>query len=62
MVKSWFTSKLIWLGILETLVASLSLVAEFIQKNTVDASSFIMLATGILTIVIRKWFTNTAIG
>ena len=60
--KSWFQSKMVWLGIVQTAIAILSLVAEFLTHNDFSSAAVVMLFSGALTIVLRIWFTNTGIN
>ena len=60
--KPWYTSKLIWLGVVTTLVGSLDLVARLLQQVQVTPSDIVLLASGILTVVLRVWFTEQPIA
>jgi len=61
-MKSFFESKTNWLMIFLTLIGALTLVAGFLSSNPhPDASGIIMVIVGILGIIVRTWFTNTAI-
>jgi len=60
--KKWYQSKLVWLGILQTLIGSLGLVAELLQKAVIQPFDLVFLFSGILTIVIRVFFTNQPIA
>ena len=61
-IKYFWESKIFWVGILSTLIAIGNLVAEFLQAGSFSADSFVLLFVGILTIVLRVWFTDTAIN
>ena len=62
-MKSFFASKTNWLMIFLTLIGALTEVAGFMSANPhPDASGIIMVIVGILGIVVRTWFTNTAIN
>lgn len=61
-MKSWFTSKTVWLGILQTLIGALALVADFITKGAFEPQDFVLLFSGVLMVVIRIWFTNTTLS
>ena len=60
--KNFWESKIFWVGILSTLIAIGNLVAEFLQAGSFSADSFVLLFVGVLTIVLRIWFTDTAIN
>jgi len=62
-MKSFFASKTNWLMIFLTLIGVLTLVAGFLSANPhPDVSGIIMCIVGILGIIVRTWFTNTAIN
>ena len=61
-MKPWYTSRLIWLGIAQSGIA----VAEFIgawlrDTPSPDPHAYVLLATGILTIIVR-FLTTKAVG
>lgn len=60
--KNFWESKIFWIGILSSLIAIGNLVAEFLQVGVFSADSFVLLFVGVLTIVLRIWFTETAIN
>lgn len=61
-MKAWYESKLVWLGALQFLIGALGLLAEFLQKGDYSPFAVTMLVTGVLTVVMRVWFTNTEIS
>ena len=58
MVKSWITSKTVWVGIIEIAIGVLGLGAEFLNKGDYTPAGYIFLVTGILTIVMRFLTTD----
>lgn len=58
--KNFFASKLNWLGIAMVLTAIGDYVSKY-EANTWDWKTVSLFATGLLTIVIRTWFTSTTI-
>jgi len=61
-MKPWYQSKIVWLGVITTLMGVLPLVAGFIDTQSVnDPAAWITLVIGILTVVSRVWFTDTQI-
>jgi len=60
--KVWYQSKLVWLGIVQTLIGALGLVAEYLSKSDFSPASVVVLVSGILTVILRVWFTNTTIS
>ena len=59
--KKWYQSKLIWLGIIQTLIGILGLVADFLNASNFTSADFVVLVSGALTVVLRYWFTDTPI-
>jgi hypothetical protein len=62
MDKSWYTSKLFWLGVINFMIGSLALVGEFLSKSDFSPLAVTTLATGVLVVVLRVWFTDTKIS
>ena len=59
--KVWYQSKLFWLGVIQTLIAILGLVADWLNAGNYTEPSVIMLVSGCLTIVLRIWFTDSPV-
>lgn len=59
--KVWYQSKLVWLGVIQTLIGGLGVLGEFLQKADYSPFAMTAVATGILTVVLRVWFTNSVI-
>lgn len=59
--KIWYQSKLVWLGVIQTLIGGLGVIGEFLQKGDYSPFALTIVATGILTVALRVWFTNTPI-
>jgi len=59
--KEFWKSKLFWLGIIQTLIAVLGLIADWLEAGNYTEPSVIMLVSGILTIVLRIWFTDSPV-
>ena len=59
--KTVFQSKIVWLGIIETLIGSGQLLAEYLNAGDFSEIAITHLVIGMLTIVSRIWFTNTTI-
>jgi hypothetical protein len=64
--KPWYQSKIVWLGILTTLLGVFPLVNEYVKivapAAVIVVDATLVLVAGIVTAVIRIWFTDTAIG
>jgi len=62
MEKEWYKSKTIWFGILQTLAGGLTLLADALNSGTLgNPAGVTLFATGIITLIMRYWFTDTAI-
>ena len=59
--KKWYQSKLVWLGIIMTLSGILPLVASLMQQASIAPADFVSLFGGILTVILRIWFTSAPI-
>lgn len=61
-MKPWYTSKLVWLGIISTLIGALQLVASLLAQSTITSSDITLLIVGILGVILRVWFTDAEIA
>jgi hypothetical protein len=57
-VKGFFASKLNWLGIIQVLIGTLEMVPE---QDFNDPSAWTFVATGVLTLILRTFFTETKV-
>lgn len=60
-MKHWYQSKLVWLGVIQSLIGILGLVATFLDAGDFTPASIVVLVSGALTIILRIWFTDTPI-
>lgn len=60
--KFWYESKLVWLGVLQTLIAVGQALAVYLEAGDFSPSSLVLFVTGILTIILRVWYTDTTIN
>lgn len=60
-MKAWYQSKLVWLGIVQTLIGSLGLLADYLANGAYTPEQVVLLFSGILTVILRVWFTNTQV-
>jgi hypothetical protein len=64
--KKWYQSKLVWTGVLTTVLGILPLVATYVKliapTTALIVDGTVVLISGIATVVIRVWFTDTAIS
>jgi hypothetical protein len=56
-------SKIVWLGIIQTLIGALLEISDYLSTGKpFDALGIILIVIGILTVILRVWFTDTPIG
>jgi drug/metabolite transporter (DMT)-like permease len=61
-MKKFYLSKLVWLGIIQTIIGILTLVLEYMKTGQPwNPPGILFLVIGVLTIVLRIWFTETPI-
>jgi len=60
-MKKWYESKLVWLGILQTVIGVLGLVSDFLGVSNFTPQAITILVMGALTVVLRVWFTDRRI-
>jgi len=61
MEKKWYQSKLVWLGVIITLQGLIPLVTELLAKGTVSPADVGVFASGVLAVILRVWFTDSAV-
>lgn len=59
MQKEWYKSKVLWIGVITTLIGALSLLATLLQQASITPSDVVLFSVGVLNIVLRVWFTDT---
>jgi len=59
--KNVWQSKLFWLGILQSLIGILGLVADFLEVGNFSEAALVVLISGCLTVILRVWFTDQPI-
>lgn len=60
--KPWYKSKIVWLGIITTLLGVVPVVTQLANAYGVNAAEVGTAIIGILTVIIRVWFTDAAIS
>ena len=60
--KKWYESKLVGMNILLSLIGIASLLSEWFASGDVSPAGVSLLVGGVLGVVLRVWFTDTAIG
>ena len=58
--KPWYLSKTVWVNIITTLIAVLTLLTEGTLLPA-GALPWVLSVVGVLNVVLRIWFTDTAI-
>jgi hypothetical protein len=56
--KKWYESKTVWLNVITTAVGILTLLSESLPE---EYTAVILTIIGALNVVLRVWFTNTAV-
>jgi hypothetical protein len=59
--KLWYQSKLVWIGIIQTAIAVLLSASDLLQKGAITPADITIFLAGILTIIMRIWFTSTTL-
>ena len=59
--KPFWKSKIVWLGIIQTVIGALGVAQDYMAKGVIGPNEIILIATGILTVVLRVWFTSTTL-
>lgn len=60
-MKAWYDSKIVWVGVITTLLGVLGLFQEWYAKGDFSVPGIIGFVIGVLLIVLRVWFTDTPI-
>jgi hypothetical protein len=58
----WYQSKIVWLGVVTTLIGALQLLVPVLQANSFAPADITTLVIGVLTIISRIWFTDSKIA
>jgi len=58
MVKNWYTSKTIWIGVLQVLIGIGGLLASFFGTGVYSAEAVTLLITGSLMVILRLMTTD----
>jgi hypothetical protein len=62
-MKPFYLSKLVWLGIIQTVIGALTIITDYLSTGKeFDAPGIIFIVMGILTVVLRIWFTEEPIS
>lgn len=60
--KNWWESKLVWLGVLETVAGVATFLADWLRNEDFSPASVALLVAGVATVIIRVWFTEKPIA
>jgi membrane-bound ClpP family serine protease len=60
-MKAWYQSKIVWTSVLLSLVGILELFVEWYQKGDFSVPGIVTFVIGVLLVILRIWFTDTAI-
>jgi len=60
--KPWYMSKLVWLNAFLFLSGLFDVLAKFFDNGDFSEVGFMLLAGSIVGIVLRIWFTDTAVN
>ena len=60
-MKRWFTSKILWIGVMQFVYGSAMMIAEFIEAVNFSPTSIASFVMGILLVVFRVWFTDSSL-
>ena len=62
MTKAWYLSKSLWLGVILTLLGVTTYFGDPLHTPQLTVASISEAIGGVAAIVLRVWFTNTAIA
>lgn len=60
--KAWYQSKIVWLGIVTTILGIVPILVELARSYNVDVVAVGTAIIGILTVIVRIWLTDTGIN
>ena len=66
-MKSWLSSKVVWLGIITTLLGVIPLITDLANQALVTPTPAALVTAvgttliGILTVIVRVWFTDVPV-
>jgi hypothetical protein len=59
--KKWYLSKLTWVGIIITFQGIVPIAIDLLNKASVSPADFLVALSGVGTVILRIWFTDTTI-
>jgi hypothetical protein len=57
-MKKWYTSRILWVGILTILIAALMSIVDTLNRGAVTPQDIILLVVGILNTILRVFYTS----
>ena len=60
-MKVWYKSKLVWLGVLITFQGMIPIATELVNKQVISPADVLVALSGVATVIIRIWFTDTTL-
>lgn len=59
--KPWYTSKIVWVNVVATVAAVVDILTQG-KLIPVDTVPYLVSVVAILNVILRVWFTDTALG
>jgi hypothetical protein len=60
--KPWYQSKLVWLGVVMTLAGAVPVALALVAKSPITPADIVAAVGGVLTVILRVWFTDQPIS
>jgi len=60
-MKAWYTSKILWAGVVGFLISALQIFSEWYARNDFSVTGITTLVISLLVVVLRIWFTDMPI-
>lgn len=60
--KAWYKSKVVWLGVITTLLGAVPVLVDLANAYNIPVAAVGTAVIGVLTVVVRVWFTDTVIA
>lgn len=59
--KKWYQSKIVWFNIMTFVGSAGLLIADFLGAGNYTPDALVLLGVGVVNLILRIWFTDTAI-
>jgi Na+-translocating ferredoxin:NAD+ oxidoreductase RnfG subunit len=60
-VIPWYKSKVVWAGVVQTLIGILGILAELLAKATITPDAVVLAVSGALVVIFRIWFSPNVV-